>query len=373
MIGIIDSIIQNSNIKVYGAKGGIQGLLQNSIVRLDNLPKNVRTKIKHTPGAILGTCRTKIDENHLNSIFDVLKNLNIRYLFCIGGNGTMYVTNLIGKFAKQKNYNLFVIGVPKSIDNDLHSIDHSPGYISAAKFLISCCNDLLYDITSYEAPKVTILETMGRNTGWLAASCSMATTFHKNYEQLIYIPEAPFDINHCIKKVEQNNKNQKHTLIVVSEGIQYGKHPLFSNYNTKLDVLKRPRLGGVSYLLKQIIEENIDVPTRNIDTSIWQRCSTQYISTIDLEEAYTLGYNAWKLVTNGINHVMISLKRSSNLYSEYIPTYFWIELDAVSGIERKFPTNWYDVDNNKIKTGFQEYINPLVEHKFETHSIFELT
>nr|WP_281274588.1 diphosphate--fructose-6-phosphate 1-phosphotransferase [Lysinibacillus telephonicus] len=367
LVGIIDSICQNSNIKIYGAKGGFQGLLENSFIRLDTLSKEKLDKIKHSPGAILGTCRLKIDENCLNILFNNLKGLNIRFLFCIGGNGTMYVTNLIGEYAQKKKYDLYVIGVPKSIDNDLYQIDHSPGYISAAKFLISCCKDITFDISSYDSPKkITIIETMGRNTGWLAASCRMASTIDSNVKQLIYIPEIPFDLEKCLEKVEKYYRDNHHTLLIVSEGIKNINGQFFSS-SLKYDALKRPHLGGVSYQLKKLIDENLGLNTRNIDTSIWQRCGSQYISTTDLNEAYSLGYKAWELVRNQQNKVMISLKRKNE--STYKPIFFFTDLENVAGMEKKFPSNWYNIENSYVTDDILDYLSPLLKEDETAHSI----
>lgn len=360
LVGIIDSICQENNIAIYGAKGGFQGLLENSIIRLDNLSKETLFKIKHTPGAVLGTCRLKIDEKSLKLILDTLKSLNIRFLFCIGGNGTMYATHLIGEYAKKEKYDLYVIGVPKSIDNDLCHIDHSPGFISATKFLISCCRDITFDISSYDSPKkVTIIETMGRNTGWLAASCSLASSVCSKVKQLIYVPEVPFELEKCLEQVEKQYRENEHTLIIVSEGIRNNNNQLFAAPSLKRDALMRPHLGGVSYLLKKEIDEKLGIVTRNIDTSIWQRCSTHYISSTDLNEAYCLGYKAWELVKDQQSNVMITLKRKNE--SNYKPIYYSIDLKLVGGMERKFPLNWYNSKTNFVNNEFVEYLQPLLK------------
>lgn len=278
----------------------------------------------------------------------------------------MYVTKLIGEYAQKKKYDLYVIGVPKSIDNDLYQIDHSPGYISAAKFLISCCEDITFDISSYDSPKkITIIETMGRNTGWLAASCRIASTINSNVKQLIYIPEIPFDLEKCLEKVEKYYKDNYHTLLIVSEGIKDINGHFFSTSSLKYDALKRPYLGGVSYLLKKLIDENLGLNTRNIDTSIWQRCGSQYISTTDLNEAYSLGYKAWELIRNQQNKVMISLKRKNE--PTYKPIFFSTDLENVAGMEKKFPSNWYSIDNNYVTDDILDYLSPLLKEDETVH------
>ncbi|WP_342471431.1 diphosphate--fructose-6-phosphate 1-phosphotransferase [Metasolibacillus sp. FSL H7-0170] len=359
LAGLIKTIWKQSDMPVYGAKGGLQGLLSNTFVRLDMLSEQQLDKIKYTPGALLGTCRLKVNEQHLKQIIDTLKALNVRYFFYIGGNGSMHVAHQISTYARQSNYDLYTIGIPKSIDNDLDSIDHSPGYASAAKFLISCTRDITFDINSYELPKkVTILETMGRNTGWLAAACSLAASQQSNCQQLIYIPEVPFNMEQCLESIERNRNNNRHTLLIVSEGIRDKNESLIASDNVLFDALNRPKLGGVSYTLKQQIHQSLGVSTRYIDTSIWQRCCTSCLSMVDVEEAYTLGVKAWEAVQKGNNNIMVTLVRQES--AKYIPVYGTVSLKKVIDIEKHFPIQWYDQTLNTIKEPFSSYLLPLL-------------
>lgn len=360
LAGLVTAIRKKADIPIYGAKGGLQGLLQNTFVRLDALSEQQLHNIKYTPGALLGTCRLKVDEQHLKQIINVFKALNVRYFFYIGGNGSMHVAHQISIYARNNNYDLYTIGIPKSIDNDLHLIDHSPGYASAAKFLISCTRDITFDIASYELPKkVTILETMGRNTGWLAAACSLAANPQSNCQQLIYIPEVPFNMEQCLENIEKNKNNGAHTLLIVSEGIRDKNERLIGSDNILFDTLNRPKLGGVSYTLKQQIHQNLGISTRYIDTSIWQRCCTSCLSIVDVEEAYTLGMNAWEAVQNGNNNVMVTLIRQEG--TSYAPVYGTVFLKNVVDVEKHFPIEWYNSTMNTIQGAFSNYLTPLLE------------
>lgn len=362
LVGIVEAILEfnNPNMKIFGAKGGVKGLLNNSLVRLDTLSKEKLRSIKYTPGAVLGTCRLKIEEFHLLEIIRIFKTYNITHCFYIGGNGSMYVAEQISIYAKELNYPLCTIGVPKSIDNDLAGIDHSPGYASAAKFLVACTEDITLDIVSYETPKkVTIMETMGRNTGWLAGSCSLAEQKSSNCKQLIYIPESPFSLSNCLEAIEHNYNNNYHTLLIVSEGIRDGQDELIISNTLQFDSLNRPKLGGVSWFLKDEIENNLNIGTRCIDTSIWQRSSSRYISLTDVNEAYNLGYKAWQLALNGENNVMVTLSRLN--IPEYNVVYSSVLLSKVVGIEKKVPMHWYDEQKKIMKEEFLDYIKPLVK------------
>ncbi|WP_052344192.1 diphosphate--fructose-6-phosphate 1-phosphotransferase [Bacillus ndiopicus] len=360
LVGLVTAIRKKVDIPIYGAKGGLQGLVHNTFVRLDSLSEQQLNKIKYTPGALLGTCRLKVGEQHLKHIIETLKALNVRYFFYIGGNGSMHVAHQISMYARKSNYDLYTIGIPKSIDNDLNLIDHSPGYASAAKFLISCTRDITFDINSYERPKkVTILETMGRNTGWLAAACSLAANSQSNCQQLIYIPEIAFHMEQCLESIERNNNNDCHTLLIVAEGIRDKNETLIASDNLLFDALDRPKLGGVSYILKQQIHQNLGISTRYIDTSIWQRCCTSCLSMIDVEEAYTLGIKAWEAVQKGNNNVMVTLIRQEG--TTYIPIYGTVSLKKVVDIEKHFPIQWYDQTTNTIKEMFSSYLTPLLD------------
>ncbi|WP_313894005.1 diphosphate--fructose-6-phosphate 1-phosphotransferase [Psychrobacillus sp.] len=362
MVGIVEAILESNkpSIKIYGAKGGLKGLLNNSLVRLDTLTKEKLKSIKYTPGAMLGTCRLKIEGFHLRKIIGIFKVLNINHCFYIGGNGSMYVAEQISNCARELNYPLCTIGVPKSIDNDLDMIDHSPGYASAAKFLIACTEDITLDIVSYEAPKkVTIMETMGRNTGWLAASCSLAEQKSSNCKQLIYIPESPFSLINCLETIEYNYNNDYHTLLIVSEGIRDHQDQLIAAKTLQYDSLNRPKLGGVSWLLKDEIDNNLNIGTRCIDTSIWQRSSSRYISLTDVNEAYNLGYNAWKAALNNEDCVMVTLSRLET--SEYMVEYSSVPLSRIAGIEKTVPKHWYDETKKAMNKEFIDYIKPLVK------------
>ena len=200
LVGIIEGLIEASfSKKIFGAVGGLYGLLNDNFIPLSNLSQKERYMLRWTPGAALGTWRYKLDTNDLDKVLDNLRKNDIRYFFYIGGNGSMYVAQKVHEYAMAIGYELIVVGIPKSIDNDLLGTDHSPGYGSTAKFLATSILDVNMDMGSYpESNGVTIIETMGRHTGWLAAACSLADDLIDNRSKLlIYIPEVPFDLEDC--------------------------------------------------------------------------------------------------------------------------------------------------------------------------------
>ena len=363
MVGIIDERMQSTfEGSIYGAAGGIHGLLNESFILLNHLSAQDKYRLRWTPGAALGTWRYKLTSADFGAIIHTLQKNDIRYLFYIGGNGSMKVAKTIDEFAKRAGYELFVIGIPKTIDNDLLGTDHSPGYGSAAKFLATSVLDVKMDMASYtESNRVTIVETMGRHTGWLAGACSLAEgPVEDDSQVLIYIPEIPFDLQDCLNKVVNAFQEKRNTVLVVSEGIRKLDGQLLDHKELAFDILGRPRLGGISALLKGKIEENTGISTRSIDSSIWQRSSIVRASKTDINEAYKTGKIAWQYAVAGYTGVMVGMKRNASS-ENYQITYEAVPLKEVAGRERYVPKEWYDCQENTMTKAFKQYVLPLIQ------------
>ncbi|WP_342514875.1 6-phosphofructokinase [Sporosarcina sp. FSL K6-1522] len=363
MVGIIDEVLYSSFTgTIYGATGGIHGLLNESFITLNHLSIEDRFRLRWTPGAALGTWRYKLTSADFESIIKNLRKKNIRYLFYIGGNGSMNVAKEIDVFAKAVGYELYVIGIPKSIDNDLLGTDHSPGYGSAAKFLATSVLDIKMDMASYtENNRVTIIETMGRHTGWLAGACSLAEGMADDECQvLIYIPEVPFDLQDCLSKVVKAYHEKRNTVLVVAEGIRQGNGQLVCDDDLEYDVLGRAKLGGVAAYLKEIVEAQTGIDTRSIDSSIWQRSSITLASKTDLTEAYQIGKVAWRYAMDGYTGVMIGMKRDTSV-DDYQILYETISLKEMAGQERYVPKEWYNDKENTMTIKFKQYVCPIIQ------------
>ncbi|WP_077319591.1 diphosphate--fructose-6-phosphate 1-phosphotransferase [Virgibacillus proomii] len=362
MVGIIDGILQSSfEGKIYGAIGGIHGLLHDSFIRLDQLSISDRYRLRWTPGAALGTWRHKLTYLDLDKILNVLKAYHVRYFFYIGGNGSMKALKLIDDFSKKASYELCVIGVPKSIDNDLLGTDHCPGYGSTAKFLATSVLDVKMDMSSYpESNGVTIIETMGRHTGWVAAACSLAErVFDEKNELLIYIPEVPFDLSSCLAKVVNANEEKRNIILVIAEGIKT-INGQFVNEDLQYDSLGRPKLGGVSAYLKKQIESKTGIKTRYITSSVWQRSNMMLASKTDVDESYLLGKEAINQARRGNTGVMTSMKRDV-AREDYCISFATVSLEKVAGKERYMPEEWYDTERNRMTREFKTYASPFIQ------------
>lgn len=363
MVGLLDQMkLRGMKGKMYGSIGGIHGLINEAFIDLSTLSDNDRHRLRWTPGAALGTCRYKLTDDEVDQIVNLLKRKEIRYFFYIGGNGSMNVAKLIDDRAKTMGFDLVVVGVPKSIDNDVMGTDHSPGYGSAAKFLATSILDMKMDVASFPySERITIIETMGRHTGWLAAACSLATCQTDASQNLVYIPEVPFHLEECLMKVMQAHKEKRDTFVLVAEGIKNDKGQLINEKDVEFDALGRPKLGGVSAYLQAVIESETGIETRSIAPSIWQRSSMLLSSKTDVQEAYELGKQSWMYAEKGYSSIMVGLDREENIQHDYVIAYRPKPLASAAGKEKFVPIDWYDEKGNTMTAEFIKYAEPLIQ------------
>ncbi|GKV65864.1 MULTISPECIES: diphosphate--fructose-6-phosphate 1-phosphotransferase [unclassified Sporosarcina] len=364
LVGLLDEMEEQQFIgKVYGSLGGLHGLISEDFVELSTLSFKKRIQLRSTPGAALGTCRHKLTEDEAEQIITVLKKYNIRYFFYIGGNGSMQIARMIEEAASILGYSLVVIGIPKSIDNDLLETDHSPGYGSAAKFLTTSLLEMQMDAASYpNNSRVTIIETMGRHTGWLAGACALARN-EEHSQTMIYIPEIPFNLDDCIGKVIETHKENRNSFLIVSEGIVNADGTLVNKEIGELeyDPLNRAKLGGVTTHLQEQIENQTGIQTRSITPSIWQRSSILLSSKTDAEEAYEAGRTAWKLAIKGYTGIMVGIDRINSANEDYRIEFNPKMLIDVANKEKHIPIAWYDQEKHTMQEEFLQYIRPLIQ------------
>ncbi len=362
--GIIEAALSNPNIEhIYGALNGIEGILNKNIIDFRNEDLDNIQLLKNTPSSILGSVRFKlndytIDENVYKEIVCVLKDYNIGYFFYIGGNDSMDTCNKINEYFKYINFDCKVVGVPKTIDNDLVLTDHAPGYGSSIKYIATTTAEIYQDTSAYTTGRVTIVEIMGRDAGWLAAGSKLASLVNCGPD-LIYLPEVAFDIENFLLRVNQIYNKKKRVLVAVSEGItdkdgEYIlKHRLFNNE----DNFGHLQLGGVGQVLAQIVNTRLDLPIRSVELNLPQRCASHIASLTDLKEAYLCGYNALKMALNGNTGIMVAMKRIDNYNIDYVP----VKLVDVANFVKKVPLEYIDTINANIHDSFIEYALPLIQ------------
>ena len=289
---------QKNITKVYGAANGIKGVLDENLYEIDREDMDELLLLKNTPSSALGSVRYKLkaledDDTDYKRILEVFKKYNVRYFFYNGGNDSMDTCNKVSKYLLKEGYECNIIGVPKTIDNDLYGTDHCPGYGSAAKYVATTLMELYLDATVYNKGQITIVEIMGRNAGWLTAASALAS--YKGYgPDLIYLPEKPFDVDKFIESVrEVADKNNGKCIVALSEGIKtadgrYVVEAIASSSAAK-DSFGHTQLGGVAATLANLVSSRIGGKVRAVEFSLMQRCGAHLASATDIEEAYNAG------------------------------------------------------------------------------------
>lgn len=293
-LGVIKKYQENDEVDVlYGSKYGIQGLIDDNLILIDK--NKDYSSLSKIPGAILGSARVKLSnefDKTYYQILDTLKKHSIEYIFINGGNDSMDTGNKLLSFLKKENYKCQVVGICKTIDNDLEEMDFSPGFPSAVNYIVKSIMEISLDTRSYKKGRVTIVETMGRDAGWLCASSFLANDFGYGPD-LIYLPEVNFNVNNFLEDVKKVYQEQGRVLVCVSEALKDNRGNYIFNDNSKLDSFGHTQLGSISKTLCDIVKEKLNYPTRAIEFNLMQRCSSHIQSKLDTKVALECGENAY--------------------------------------------------------------------------------
>jgi 6-phosphofructokinase len=366
--GVVETAKGNNQIKaIYGALDGIEGVLREELVDLSmERPETIRL-LSGTPAAALGSCRYKLKkEKDLERILDVFKAHDIRYFFYIGGNDSADTSYKIAKAARDANYELKVFGIPKTMDNDFVLTDHCPGYPSAARYIaIETLNVSLDTFSLKKRTPVTIIETLGRDSGWVAAASALAKFPEYEGQHLIYLPERPFEQETFLQDVKKSVDTKGWVLVVISEGLRDENGELISDKVVK-DSLKEMEedlfghkvLGGVGAYLGSLLKDAYKFKVRCNVPGTGQRSAIDRASDVDLEESYLVGKAAVQYALQGESDRMVILVRKSN--EPYSCTTALAPLEKIANEVRPFPDNWINKEGNFVTAEFMEYVQPLV-------------
>jgi len=346
---------------VYGAVNGILGVLNEDMIDLKKEREETIELLRHTPSSALGSCRRKLTGNELERVMDVMKAHYIRYCLFIGGNDTMDTASKVDTLAKRQGYAMQVIGVPKTVDNDLVGTDHCPGYPSAARWLAIAVRDAGLDTQAiYTTDTVKIIETMGRNSGWLAAATALARDRACTPPHLIYLPERPFDRAKFLRDVERVYRKLGYAVIAVCEGLKDKKGQAISESRAKTDIdsFGHAQSGGVADILCRLITDQLGIKARFDKPGTIQRVSMVCASEVDLEESYLVGTAAMEMALEGKSGYMVTLKRPKG--KKYRGATSMIELERVANVERLMPDEFVSEDGNDVTAEFLEWLKPLI-------------
>lgn len=352
---------------VYGMINGIEGFLNNQIMDMHPLLKNGDLElIRTTPGSYLGSCRYKLPED-LNDpvypeLFQKFEDYNIGYFFYIGGNDSMDTVSKLSRYAAKIQSPIRVIGVPKTIDNDLVETDHTPGFGSAAKFVATTVREIAIDASVYDNKNsVTIVEIMGRHAGWLTAASALARKFEGDNPVLIYLPEVAFNQEEFLEKVKKALEPTPNLVVCVSEGINDGNGTFICEFasDVGVDTFGHKMLTGSGKYLENLIKEKLGVKVRSVELNVSQRCSSSCLSKTDLDEADHSGAFAVNAALNGETGKMISFVRANT--SPYELSFSTADVNIICNQEKAVPLSWITKDGSDVTDEFIRYAAPLIQ------------
>jgi 6-phosphofructokinase 1 len=362
--GLITEALNHDCIEeVYGSLNGVLGLLQEDLVDLAAESQQQIRALRHTPGAALGSCRYKLKKPaDFDRVLEVFKAHNIRYFFYIGGNDSQDTAAKISAHAVAQGYELRVIGVPKTVDNDLPGTDHCPGFGSTAKYLAATVRELAADHESLgQGDLVSIIEVMGRGAGWIAASTALAKRRDQPHDSphLIYLPEIPFSQEKCLEDIRRVLKREKFCQIVVAEGL-IDADGNYVSADPATDAFGHAQLGGVGGFIKDLVEANLPgVKTRLSIPGLMQRCAGHAASKTDADEAYLVGQAAVKAAVNGETDKLVTLVRGDA--DHYTCETGLTPLADVANAVKKLPREWINEDGVSMNFQFIRYAQPLIQ------------
>ncbi|MGN0155069.1 MAG: 6-phosphofructokinase [Lachnospiraceae bacterium] len=367
LAGVVDAVMHNENYDiVYGSIYGILGILEDHIMNLsdqaEKIPNFIET-LKISPSMYLGSCRYKLpdyedDDATYAFIFNQFKKYNIGAFFYIGGNDSMDTVLKLSHYGERIGSDIRIIGIPKTIDNDLQITDHTPGYGSAAKYVASSILEIAHDTYIYSVKSVTIVEIMGRDAGWLTAAAALARNSYNNAPHLMYFPEVAFDKDQFINDVKEQLSQRNNVIIAVSEGIRDKDGNYISATKPASDQFGHAQLSGAGKCLEYFIKESINVKCRSIELNVLQRCAAHVSSLTDIEESFSLGYHAVDYAAKGQSKCMLTLNRESNApYTISIQT---ADIKAIANEAKSIPREWINDAGNDITPALYEYMAPLI-------------
>lgn len=364
--GVFLTALKNKRITgVYGAIHGIKGVLNEDIIDISKEDKKQLKLLKTTPSSLIGSVRYKLadpetDDTDYKKLLEVFKKYNIRYFLYNGGNDSMDTCYKVSEYMKKQNYDVNVVGVPKTIDNDLKNTDHTPGFASSAKYISTTVSELALDLKVYDKGIVSIIEVMGRDSGFLTASAVISKESGYGAD-LVYLPETPFSTEKFINDVKEVlKKNDGKCIAVVSEGIKFADGTLVGKFKPAVnDGFNHVQMGGVCNVLKEIVAKEIDVKIRAIELNMMQRCASHIASATDVEEAYNSGKYAVLGAVNGHTGVMVSIRRKKG--DKYRVYYDYTSLNGVANAIKTVPKSWITEDGTWITQEGINYVKPLLK------------
>lgn len=367
LAGVIDGVKKSNKFtRVYGAIHGIQGVLDNNFIDLSLMALSkfpLVNTLELSPAMYLGSCRYKLPDFEVDSkpyeiIFDRFEEYQVAAFFYIGGNDSMDTVDKLSKYANKIRSDVKIVGIPKTIDNDLCHTDHTPGFGSAAKYVASTMLEIAHDTYIYQIPSVVIVEIMGRDAGWLTAASCLARNDYSPAPHLIYLPEVDFDEDQFIEDIKNVLKTSRCVIVAVSEGIHDKDGNYISATSAVADKFGHAQLSGTGKALESLVKDRMDIKVRSIELNVLQRCAAHISSRTDINESFALGQAAVKYAAEGMTAVMSTIKRVSN------DPYQWIiepeNVSLIANQAKTIPLEWITPEKNDVTPEMEAYLRPLI-------------
>ena len=368
LVGVYKTAHDMGADKIYGMLNGMFGFLDEKYVDLkQHIHNDLEIELlKRTPSSYLGSCRFKlpdynVDEKPYIKAFGILKKLDIKYFFYIGGNDSMDTLCKMGEYGRKIGSDIRFVGVPKTIDNDLDGTDHTPGFGSAAKYIGSVMKEVIRDNKVYGSDLIAVVEIMGRNAGWLTAASALSKAEDCEGPEMILLPEITFDPEKFLSETVKRHKEKKAFVIAVSEGIMTkdGKYVCEMNKKSEYkDAFGHTSLGGTALFLADFLAQNMGIKTRGFSLGPLQRCASHIVSRTDMTEAFQVGAEAVKEAVLGKSEIMTVIKRMSN--APYRIDIMSTEVSKIANVEKKVPLDWINSDNISVTKQCVDYMKPLI-------------
>ncbi len=361
LVGAVEAAMADARIAgIYGMLHGVEGLLKDELIDLRRQPGNVWSRLLHTPSAALGSCRYKLQEGDTERAIELLRRYDVHYLLYIGGNDSADTAHRLALAAQGMGYELQAISIPKTIDNDLPFTDHCPGYGSAARFIALATMDSSMNTMSipWHYP-VKVIETMGRDAGWLAASAALGKRDEDDPPHLILMPEKPFNTDEFLKKVEEVYRRLGYVIIVAAETMRDEQgQALGAAGQAGQDAFQHPLLSGAAQFLVELVRQRLKLRARFDKPGDLQRMASNSISGTDRDEAYLVGQMGVRALLEGESDKMVTLIR--HMDPNYHCTTGLVELASVANEQRLMPDEYLDADKTMVTQAFYDYALPLL-------------
>ncbi len=352
---------------LYGMRNGIEGFLNENLIDLTARFEGGADLdiLEQTPAAALGSCRKKmkspdVEPETYEKLLEIFKKYNIRYFFYIGGNDSMDTVAKLSQFAANHDYEMKVVGVPKTVDNDLAATDHTPGFGSAAKFVSTTMKEILRDVSVYTMKAVTIVEVMGRDAGWLTASAALPVVSGGLAPDLVYLPEVVFDPDEFIASIKAAQEKHPAVLVAVSEGVKLadGSYVGEGVGEKTYDAFGHVQLSGAGKVLEKFVKEKLGCKVRSIELNLPQRCAAHIASLTDITESVSVGRHAVELAVAGESGVMATIVRASD--APYTATFGSQDISKIANAVRGVPREFINEAGNNVNEKCIAYLRPLI-------------